>query len=50
MREQTERNAGYFVALHILNGLAARLGWNEEQFETARAELVRCLQPTLAEV
>jgi hypothetical protein len=50
MREQTRRNAEYLVALNVLSGISARLGWNSAQFEAARAELVRQLTPTLAEV
>ncbi len=50
MREQTQRNAEYLVALNVLCGLSARLCWSEAQFEAARAELVRRLTPTLAEI
>ena len=50
MREQTRRNAGYLVGLRILQGIATRLGWSETQFETARAELIRQLTPTLVEI
>jgi hypothetical protein len=50
MREQTKGNAEYLVALNVLHRLAARLGWSEQQFEAARAELVRRLIPTLAEI
>ena len=50
MREQTSRNAGYLVALNILSEISAQLGWSGEQFEAARAELVRRFTPTLAEI
>jgi hypothetical protein len=50
MREQTRRNAGYLVGLNILTGLSVRLGWSEAQYEAARAELIRRLNPTLAEI
>jgi hypothetical protein len=50
MREQTRRNIHYLIGLSILIGLAARLGWDEAQFEAARGELARRFEPTLVEV
>jgi hypothetical protein len=50
MREQTRRNIHYLIGLSVLTGLAARLGWDEAQFEAARGELVRRFEPTLVEV
>ena len=50
MLEQTKRNAGYLAGLCLLKGIAEKLGWGDMQFETARAELIRQLSPTLAEI
>jgi hypothetical protein len=50
MREQTRRNIMYVAGLEALNKLSKRLKWNEQQYKAALAELVRQLQPTLAEI
>jgi hypothetical protein len=50
MSEQTRRNAEYLVGLNILIAFSARLGWTEAQYEAARTELIRQLNPTLAEI
>jgi hypothetical protein len=50
MREQTRRNAGYLMGLNTLTIISNRLGWSKTQYEAARAELIRQLKPTLAEI
>jgi hypothetical protein len=50
MREQTRRNIMYVAGLEALNRISKRLQWNEQQYKTALTELVRQLQPTLAEI
>ena len=48
MKEQTYRNIMYLAGLEALNRLSEKLGWDEQQFEAARAMLEGQFQPTLA--
>lgn len=48
MKEQTYRNIMYLAGLEALRKLSEKLGWNERQFEAARAALEDRFQPTLA--
>lgn len=48
MREQTHRNIMYLAGLESLRLLSEKLGWDELQFEAARAVLEGQFQPTLA--
>jgi hypothetical protein len=50
MREQTRRNINYIAGREALTRVAERLGWSETQLRAAVAELIRQLQPTLAEI
>ena len=50
LHEQTRRNVSYLIGLNVLKEIADCLCWSEVQFESARAELVRRLSPTLVEI
>ena len=50
MKEQTIMNIMYLAGLETLRRLAEKLGWNEHQFETARAVLEGKYVPTLATI
>jgi hypothetical protein len=50
MKEQTYRNIMYLAGLEALRKLSKKLGWDERQFEAARAALEGQFQPTLAAV
>jgi hypothetical protein len=40
----------YIAGLEALRRIAGQLDWNEQQFASALAELIRELRPTLAEI
>ena len=48
MREQTYKNIMYLAGLEALRRLSVKLGWDDRQFESARAALERQFCPTLA--
>jgi hypothetical protein len=49
MREQTRRNIMYLAGLAALARLSSLLEWGGEQFDAAKAELIRRFNPSLAE-
>lgn len=48
MKEQTYHNIMYLAGLEALCKLSEKLGWDERQFEAARAALEHQFEPTLA--
>lgn len=50
MREQTWQNIMYLAGLEALHRLSGKLGWDERQFEAARAALEDRFRPTLAAI
>jgi len=50
MKDQTYRNIMYLAGLETLQWLSEKLGWDDCQFEAARAVLESQFCPTLAAI
>ena len=50
MKEQTYKNIMYLAGLESLRRLSEKLGWDNRQFEAARAALELQFCPTLAAI